>query len=672
MKKVLVMHHDYRVSDSGDIKTGLANETVALLSPANQPASSDHPGQQPRTEMAILLQFTHAVAKITAEQRGDAAVVAVTQCLFQLLQPAAFLHAHLAPENKPGQTGSIQIDDWLEKLKRPAAPHLEFPAELQSAAVEAVQRCVESRQCQWSAVIANHQILAVPLSVPGHKPQSLAMAVRAESSSIAWPILTTFGGVLSSLQLDGQVQQGQNLSRQFQSLVKNHSDLASAKSLAQAATHLTTRWAEQLPATHVAWVVVRNQKATRVAAISGATEIDPASRVYFELIQATQALLQAGGTSGRWVAGQPAPPKFLQRQGNETPVHNSPAERCMQSIVSELMVPAVVAIPVRSADQIVAYLFLSGAKEIASPDWEASRRNSLDQIQTQTVLATRVHQTAWQRWMETPSNFVRRWRRWMAVAALSLGGVAAFPMPYMMYCNCELVTTDRRYAVAPYKGTLKDVFVTPGQVVSPGHLLATMDDRELRIEVAGKQAAFDREQNQIKVSRAAGDFAKARISELEAARINSEVTLLNHHLSNREIRSPIAGTIVQGDLAELSGAPVEVGSNLFEVAGLDEMLVQIEIPEYQYRYSTVGQEVGLHLEAFPYETYVGVIERLHPRATTRDTRNVFLAEIRIPNPAGQLRPGMKGQARVRGDAYPLAWKWLHHPYEKTRQFLGWF
>lgn len=666
------MHHDHRANFSSASGIGGGSDSVAILSPSPHQSAPDRPGSQARTGPALLLQFTHATAGIVAEQRGEAAVLAVTQSFFQLLQPVALLHAYRLPENRPGQASPIQVDNWLEKCKLASAPGFELPMELQSLANEMAQQCVESRQCQLSTVIANHQILVAPLMVPGHKPQSLCIAVRAELAVTALPLLTTFVGCLGSLQLDGHVQQGQRAARQLQSLAKNNSDLESAKNLPQAATHLTTRWAEQLQASHVAWVVVRHHRATRVAAISGATEIDPASRIYFELIQATQSLLHAGGTKSHWITGRPAPPKFLQRQSNESSTINSPAERCLQSIVSELMVPAVVAIPVRSADQIVAYLFLAGQKEIASPAAEDARRGAFDQIQTQVALATRVHQSAWQRWMDTPANFARRWRWWLLAATVLLAALAAWPMPYTMYCACELATTDRRYAVAPYKGTLKDVFVMPGEVVAPGQLLATMDDRELRIELTGKQAAFDREQNQIRISRAAGDFAKARIAELEAVRINSEVALLNQHLANREIRSPIAGTIVQGDLTELSGAPVEVGSNLFEVAGLEELLVQIEIPEFQYRYATVGQEVCLSLEAFPYETLIGVVERLHPRASTRGDRNVFLAEIRIANPAGQLRPGMKGQARIVGDAYPLAWKWLHYPYEKTRAFLGWF
>lgn len=652
-----------------------SSDTLTIATPsATRSAAHEADRARNRAGSSLLLQFTQETAKVLAEQRGEAAVVAVTRVFLQLLRPATLLHAHLAPPAAPNQAPAYQIDDWLEK--QAANQRAAVPAELQSTAVEAVQRCAETGQCQMSGALVGHQVIAVPLAVPGQKLQAIAVAVVIELSSDALPVVTAFANSLASLQLDGRVLQGQLISRQLQSLTKNNNDLAIAANLSQAATHLATRWAESLQANHVAWVEVRRQRAVRVAGVSGATEIDPASRAYFEFVQATQALLQADGKTGRWVAGQPAPPKYLQRQNGEnvaaTPPINTTSDRCLQSLASELMVPAVLAIPVKSSEQIVAYLFLLGPKEIAAPEWEESHRSLLEPIQIQMALAARVHQTAWQRLIAGPSSFIRRWRWWLAGALAIMGMMAAWPTPYAMYCDCELVTTDRRYAVAPYKGTLKEVLVKPGEIVSPGQILATMDDRELKIELSGKQASMEREQNQIKVARAENDFAKARIAELEMQRISSEIDLLHHHMSNREIRTPIAGTIVQGDLSELSGAPVEIGSNLFEIAGLGELLVQIEIPEYQYRYSTIGQEVRMTIEAFPYETFTGVVERLHPRATTRDDRNVFLAEIRLPNPDGKLRPGMKGQACVQGDAYPWAWKWLHYPYEKTRLFLGWY
>ena len=60
-----------------------------------------------------------------------------------------------------------------------------------------------------------------------------------------------------------------------------------------------------------------------------------------------------------------------------------------------------------------------------------------------------------------------------------------------------------------------------------------------------------------------------------------------------------------------------------------------------------------------------------PSAEVRDGQNVFLAEVQITNANSLLRPGMKGQAVIRGDYYPLAWNWLHYPYEKLRRLVRW-
>ncbi len=329
------MHQDHRPNFAREHASGWGTETVAQLPLPVPPSTSDRLGSQGRTAPALLLQFTQAIAAIITQQRGDAAVHAVTQSFVQLLQPAALWHAYRLPETPANVLPPVQIDDWLEKLQLPSGSGVVLPAELSSTAVELSQQCVETRQCQWSPIIGVFQILAAPLVIPGHKPQALSIVIRAEMAASALPLLTTLVACLGTLQLDRQVEQGQRVTRQLQSLAKTNSDLESAQNLSQAATHLTTRWAEQLQANHVAWVIVRHSRATRVAAISGATEIDPASRIYFELIQATQTLLHSGGTIGRCVTGQPAPPSSCN--GSRVKRHPSmprPKDACKVSLAN--------------------------------------------------------------------------------------------------------------------------------------------------------------------------------------------------------------------------------------------------------------------------------------------------------------------------------------------------
>jgi len=654
-------------------------------------------------EHSRLLQFqTELSAAMGLAAEGSAGEV-VGRCLLQHIRPLRWVQAGAAAAAKApdsGTTSSVfDIDDCLAKLRPGGAVPADVSPELREAVDQlAVQSLMSGRSLcvkyteNAAQTSVDHEIVicAIPLKSGAQTPQSkvVCIAARGSSSTLVLAMLSTYVQAqqqLFWLQLLAEQARG---SRFHQTLSRGNTDLNQAPNLSQAATALLTRWAEQLRLSHLAWVAICSSRRPYVVAISGALDLDPVSRWAVGMVEATQVLAKDAAI-GRWstaaAASQQLPSQEVAADAEVgkanglavnaeavKTVKDSTSTHCLQSVASELLAPAILACPCSGVDGVAGYLFLVGPPEIVSSQWSERHAAALADMRSQVVLAGLVHQSAWRRLVARPSRLVRRWRWWLLGVGLFLVALAAWPAPYKMDCTCELTTTDRRYAVAPYQGTLQQVLVKPGEVVAAGSLLATMDDRELKIELAGKQAAYERERNQIASWRSVGDLAKARIAELESERIAQEVALLNHHLAHREIRAPIAGTIVQGDLAELMGAPVEIGNNLFEVAGLSDLLVQVEIPEYQYRFARPGQEVRLYLEAFPYDLFSGTIERLHPRATTREDRNVFLAELRLPNVDSKLRPGMKGRAQIAGDAFPLAWKWLHYPYEKARSIVGWF
>ena len=67
---------------------------------------------------------------------------------------------------------------------------------------------------------------------------------------------------------------------------------------------------------------------------------------------------------------------------------------------------------------------------------------------------------------------------------------------------------------------------------------------------------------------AAGKTAAAQIDQLEIQRQEVKRQLLERRLANLEIKSPIDGIVVAGDLQRSEGVPVNVGQVLYEVAPL--------------------------------------------------------------------------------------------------------
>ncbi|MCZ6773228.1 MAG: hypothetical protein O7G83_14790, partial [Proteobacteria bacterium] len=60
-----------------------------------------------------------------------------------------------------------------------------------------------------------------------------------------------------------------------------------------------------------------------------------------------------------------------------------------------------------------------------------------------------------------------------------------------------------------------------------------------------------------------------------------------------------------------------------------------------------------------------------PRSEIREHENVFIAEVKLDNSDLQLRPGMKGRAKIIGRRHLLAWNLFHKPCESLLLWLGW-
>ena len=211
----------------------------------------------------------------------------------------------------------------------------------------------------------------------------------------------------------------------------------------------------------------------------------------------------------------------------------------------------------------------------------------------------------------------------------------------------------------------------PGDVVSTNMLLARMDDREIRWEIAGLQADLSRATNERDSHLADHKMGDAEIARHEMARLKNRSELLSYRNDNLDLRSPIDGIVVSGDHRDEEGIPLSTGDTMFEIAPLDAMVIEVAIPEEDIRWTRPGMPVRLQLDSMPAMVFDAEIVRIHPRAELKDQENVFIAEAGISNSEGLLRPGMRGAARVRSDRNLLGWNLFHKPAAHIVGWLGW-
>lgn len=270
----------------------------------------------------------------------------------------------------------------------------------------------------------------------------------------------------------------------------------------------------------------------------------------------------------------------------------------------------------------------------------------------------------------------RRWlgeRRGRAVMGLiaSLLLLACVPGPLRIRCDCRLEPQTRRFIAAPFDGRLEQALVEPGDVVSADELLARLDGRELRFELAGTRAELQRAVKERTKHLANHDSGKAELARHEVERLEMRTRLLEQRDRQLEIRSPMDGVVVAGDLEDAEGMPFETGETLFEIAPLEGMVVEVAVPELDYHLVRPGMPVAVALDSLPGRTFRATLERLQPRAELRDDENVFIAEVRLDNTEAALRPGMRGRARIAAGRAPWGWTLRRRPAAAALAWLGW-
>lgn len=227
---------------------------------------------------------------------------------------------------------------------------------------------------------------------------------------------------------------------------------------------------------------------------------------------------------------------------------------------------------------------------------------------------------------------------------------------------------------APVAGFVKTSNVRAGDTVKEGQLLATLDDRALKLELKKWQG----EENKIKKAYQEALAKKARIElsilRAKADQIDAELALVQQRIERTDLVAPYEGYVVSGDLSQSLGAPVEIGDVLFEIAPLTEYRVVIEIDERDMASVDADKKGEVLIAALPGNPIPFSIEQVVPVAVSGEGKSYFRVEASIANTTPELRPGMEGVARVEIGPRKIFWIWTHKLADRISLWLwsiGW-
>ncbi len=461
-----------------------------------------------------------------------------------------------------------------------------------------------------------------------------------------------------------------NVEGQAAAVLDLATQVARRESLSAASRILVERLAEHLKLEQVALAWRRSVGGCSLLAISGLTQFDRRSETV-ELLQSVADEATSRQADGFW-------PPLSTTNRHALLAHRRLVEITRVEAVATFLLRSSNALfddetKTESSGRVLGVLIVSGSRVAVHDSANIRVLTTTAECLTPALeLIARAEGGVWRRqWTRMRRTFHRRALRVVMACGAAVTAILAMPLPYRVSCRCVIEPMQRRFVVAPFDGLIEASLVRPGDVVRVGHPLARMDGREVRWELAGLEADRRQAQQQRDSSLAHAELAKAELARLELEQIDAKLELLCRRQSLLVLQAPLDGVVLSGSIDRLSSVPVKTGQSLFEIAPLDRLRVEVSLPAEDYRHVRAGDHVELRFDGRASELQAGELARIRPRSEIRDSADVFVAEVELPNPDEALRPGQRGQAVVVTRPHPIAWNLFHKAYERVRQWWPW-
>ncbi len=202
--------------------------------------------------------------------------------------------------------------------------------------------------------------------------------------------------------------------------------------------------------------------------------------------------------------------------------------------------------------------------------------------------------------------------------------------------------------VAPQVGGIVEaIHFESSQEVAKGAPLIAIDDsteqadlKSGQAQMKNAEASLSRQQQLI----LGGNTAKASVDQALAARdmAVASVDRAEAIIAQKTISAPFAGRlgIRKVDL----GQYLSPGTAIVTLTQLDPIYVDFPVPEQSLSVIKPGQTSEIRVDAYPDETFQGVIKSIDSRVS-QDSRSVLI-RAELPNPTKKLFPGMFANVAV--------------------------
>lgn len=254
----------------------------------------------------------------------------------------------------------------------------------------------------------------------------------------------------------------------------------------------------------------------------------------------------------------------------------------------------------------------------------------------------------------------------VATAALFLLWFFFGKINYDLTVPATLRAANPIHIAAPFDGTIASVRAIEGDAVKKGDVLCELDTSDLRLqraELVAQISVLDRERDKA-TSQNRPVEAQLALANRELA--EARLALVDRKIERSQLRAPMDGMVVAGDLRTRLGALVPVGEPLVTVAPAGLWSLELSVSESAADDVTPQLSGAFATLARPELVHNFKIARVLPAAHTHNQDNIYIAEADLKADVRWMRPGMEGVARVHLGARPVWWAALHRAIDYVR------
>ncbi len=232
---------------------------------------------------------------------------------------------------------------------------------------------------------------------------------------------------------------------------------------------------------------------------------------------------------------------------------------------------------------------------------------------------------------------------------------------YVVTATGEIQPVNTVAVGSQVSGTIDNLYVDFNSKVKKGDVLLTIDPSVLQATVDEAKASLDSAVSQRNFAKSeyernktlfdADIIPRAELeqsqtqyeqSEQSVNRMQSQYERAVTNLGYATITSPVDGTVIsrEVDVGQTVAASFQT-PNLFQIAeDLSQMQIETSVSEADIGVVKEGQKVTFTVDAYPTQTFVGVVKQIRLSPTTTSNVVVYTVVISVDNSDLKLMPGM--------------------------------